>query len=170
MLLFMLFLTLMNKLLKNKNAVIAIGVAVIALVLLGAFLFLFNKPSTQNQNQDTSVLPTQIPIPTITAESIGLTLKIGVPGKTVIAAVVNTTGITALEYELSYTSKGNIPRGAIGQFDLTKKTVSKEITLGTCSDVCHYDQDATNIKIILKITKDDGKVYQSESSLSSVSQ
>ncbi|HYM65342.1 MAG TPA: hypothetical protein VES68_02565, partial [Candidatus Sulfotelmatobacter sp.] len=110
------------------------------------------------------------PVPTITAESIGLTLKAGAGGKTVIASVSNIEGITAIDYELSYTSKGNIPRGAIGQFDLTKKPVSKEITLGTCSDVCHYDQDVTNIKIVLKVTKDDGKVYQAESKLSSVSQ
>jgi len=113
-------------------------------------------------------LPTQIPVPTITAESIGLTLKAGFGGKTVIVTLSNTEGISSIDYELSYLSKGDIPRGALGQLDLTKKPVKKEITLGTCSDTCHYDEDVSNIKIVLKITKDDGKVYQSEKTLESV--
>jgi len=161
----MLFLTLMNKLLKNKPVVIAIGVVLVVLVLLiGLFLF-FNKSASNKSNQDQSAYPTQVPIPSISAESIGLTLKLGIPGQTVIATVANTQGISAIDYEFSYTAKGNIPRGVFGQFELTKKPVTKEIKLGTCSDKCHYDEDVTNIKIVLKVTKEDGKVYQSEASL-----
>jgi hypothetical protein len=154
----------MNKeLLKNRKVVVATGIVVLLLLFLG-FIFL-NGRNVNNQNQNANVLPTQIPIPTITADSIGLTLKMGTGGKTVIVALANTQGITAIEYELSYSSKGDIPRGAIGQLDLTKKPVKKEITLGTCSDTCHYDEGVTNIKIVLKITKDDGNVYQSEKTL-----
>ena len=166
----MLILSLMNDLLKNKVVLIVAGVIVLLVIVGGLFLFSSKKPAVNPDAQSVNALPTQVPIPTITADSIGLTLKAGLGGKTVIVAVSDISGISAIDYELSYTSKGNIPRGAIGQFDLTKKPVSKEITLGTCSDVCHYDQDVTNIKIILKVTKDDGKVYQAESSLSSVSQ
>lgn len=159
----------MNKeLLKNRKVIVAAGIVVLMLLFLG-FIVLGGKNTVQNQNtQDTSVLPTQIPIPTITADSIGLTLKAGLGGKTVIVALGNTEGISAVEYELSYTSKGDIPRGAIGQLDLTKKVVTKEITLGTCSDKCHYDEGVSNIKIILKITKSDGKVYQAQQSLASL--
>lgn len=158
----------MNKeLLKNRKVVIAGGIVVLLVLFLG-FLFLSNKSSNNQNNQDTSALPTQIPVPTITADSLGLTLKAGAGGKTVIVTLANVTGITAVEYELSYTSKGDIPRGAIGQLDLTKKPVSKEITLGTCSDKCHYDEEVSNIKIVLKITKDDGKVYQAEQALASL--
>ncbi len=157
----------MNKeLLKNRKVIVAGGIIVLLLLFVG-FLFLNGKISNQNQNQNANTLPTQIPIPTITADSIGLSLKMGTAGKTVIVSLENTEGITAVEYELSYTSKGDIPRGAIGQLDLTKKTVSKEITLGTCSDTCHYDEGVSNIKIVLKITKDDGNVYQSEKTLDS---
>lgn len=156
----------MKELLKNKKFVLAAGIVIILVIFLGLF-FLSDKSSTNQNNQDTTVLPTQIPVPTITADSLGLTLKMGVPGKTVIVALANAAGITAIEYELSYISKGDIPRGAIGQLDLTKKPVKKEITLGTCSDTCHYDEDVSNIKIVLRITKDDGKVYQAEQALSS---
>ena len=155
-----------KNLLKNRKVIIAVGIVLLALIL-GIFLFLSRNFSNQD-NQNTSVLPTQIPVPTITAESIGLTLKAGFGGKTVIVTLSNTEGISSIDYELSYLSKGDIPRGALGQLDLTKKPVKKEITLGTCSDTCHYDEDVSNIKIVLKITKDDGKVYQSEKTLESV--
>jgi len=155
-----------KNLLKNRKVIIAVGIVLLALIL-GIFLFLSRNFSNQD-NQNTSVLPTQIPVPTIIADSIGLTLKAGFGGKTVIVTLSNTEGISSIDYELSYLSKGDIPRGALGQLDLTKKPVKKEITLGTCSDTCHYDEDVSNIKIVLKITKDDGKVYQSEKTLESV--
>lgn len=157
----------MKELLKNKKLVLAVGIIVLLVIFLG-FLFLNNKSSNNQNSQDTGALPTQIPVPTITADLLGLTLKAGLGGKTVIVALTNVAGISAIEYELSYTSKGDIPRGAIGQLDLTKKPVSKEITLGTCSDKCHYDEGVSNIKIVLKITKDDGKVYQAEQVLPSL--
>lgn len=155
-----------NKLLKDKKVLIAGGIVVLLLLLVG-FIFLSGRKAT-DPNQNANALPTQIPIPTITADSIGLSLKPGVGGKTVIVSLTNVEGITAIEYELSYTSKGDIPRGAIGQLDLTKKPVKKEITLGTCSDTCHYDEGVTNIKIVLKITKEDGNIYQAEKTLDSV--
>jgi len=164
----MLVLTKMNKLLKNKIVLIVLGIIVLVLVLGGIFLFVFQKSSAQSQNQDAiNVIPTQIPIPSITADSLGLTLTVGVPGQTVIASITNTQGVQSIEYEFSYIAKGNITRGTFGKIDVTKTPAKSEITLGTCSDVCHYDQDVTNIKIVLKITKTDGKVYQSQAILAS---
>jgi hypothetical protein len=157
----------MNKeLLKNKKVVIAGGIVVLILLFLGFILLNGNKGNKLSENPN--AMPTQIPIPTITAEELGLTLEAGPAGKTVIVAITNKEGISGIEYELSYTSKGDIPRGAIGQLDITKSKVSKEITLGTCSDTCHYDEGVTNIKIVLKITKEDGNVYQAEKTLDSI--
>lgn len=157
----------MKDLLKDKRVLI-VGVVVLLLVVVGAFFVLNRNAVTPDQN--TSVLPTQIPIPSISAESIGLSLEAGAGGRTVIATVENTQGIAAIEYELSYLSKGDIPRGALGTFDLTRKPARKEITLGTCSDTCHYDTEVSDLKLLLKITKDDGKVYQAQASLESVSE
>lgn len=167
----------MNKLLKNKTLLIASGVALIVIaVLLGVFLFL--SKSTGNQvDQSVTAYPTQVPIPSIAADALGLTLKDGTPGQTVIATITKTEGISSVEYEMDYVAKNptlnstdRIPRQVIGSFDVTKMPFTKEIKLGTCSDVCHYDQDITDVKIVLKITKADGKIYQSEAKLSSVSQ
>ena len=78
--------------------------------------------------------------------------------------IIKNSGI---DYELSYMSKGDIPRGAIGNIAIKQpgKLVKQEIPLGTCSDVCHYDQDVSNIKLILKVTKTDGTTSQVEKSL-----
>jgi hypothetical protein len=124
-----------------------------------------NIASNSTQPVNNNVLPSEVPIPTITAEDLGLTLEAGPAKRTVILTVAKTEGISAIEYELSYTAKDDIPRGAIGSLDLKKKPVSKEITLGTCSDVCHYDTDVKDIKIVLKITKEDGSVFSSTATL-----
>jgi len=133
---------------KNKFVLLGGGILLIV-VLFGGLIFFRGSQGQNGANSD--VFPTEIPIPTIIPEE-------GKPGKTVILTVKNTEGISAIEYELSYSAKDDIPRGAIGSLDLKKKPATKEITLGTCSDVCHYDEDVSNVKIVLKITKDDGTV------------
>ncbi|HKC14616.1 MAG TPA: hypothetical protein VKC89_01470 [Patescibacteria group bacterium] len=144
----------------NKKLIIG-GLA--AIILLVGGLVLFTNKSTP---QTTSTVQEQS-VPTISADEIGLTLKPGSDGHRVVMAVAKTDGISSLDYELSYTAKGNLPRGAIGHIDVKSgKSVSQEIYLGTCSDVCHPDSDVTNIKLILKVTKTDGKVYQAEAKTS----
>lgn len=130
-------------------------------LLVGGLVFLANK---SNKQGNTSQLQEQT-IPSISSSEIGLTLKPGSDNQRVVMEVSKTDGIKALDYELSYTAKGDIPRGALGHIDVTGgKPVSKELYLGTCSDVCHPDSDVHNIKVVVKVTKTDGKVYQSEAS------
>ncbi len=111
--------------------------------------------------------PVEEKISTMKPEDIGLTLTASADNKKVVLEVANTKGISGLDYELSYTSKGDIPRGVIGHIDIkvAGKAVTQDITLGTCSDVCHYDQDVSNIKLILKVAKTDGTTGQVEKSL-----
>lgn len=156
----------MKQLFKDKR-IVAVGAVVLIVLVLVGLVFISGR-SANKTDQNTNATPTEIPIPTISAESIGLTLALGRAGQTVIVTVDNPEGITAIEYELSYLAEGDLPRGAIGELDVTKKPVRKEITLGTCSDVCHYDKNVTDIKIILKVTKEDGKVYQAEQALESI--
>ncbi|MCL4353753.1 hypothetical protein M1615_04835 [Patescibacteria group bacterium] len=157
----------MKELLKEKKVIIAGAVILVLVIAVGAFILFKGQKAPQSQaDQGVQALPTQAPIPTITADSIGLSLKVGTPGKTVIASIANPQGISNIEYEFSYTSKGGIPRGTFGQIPLTSP-YQAVITLGTCSDVCHYDTDISNIKIVLKITKTDGSIFQSETTLAS---
>ncbi len=146
----------------NKRILIILGGLVI-LLAGGYFLFFANntnKQATTPQIQEEN-------IPTISAEEIGLTLKPGSDGHRVVMQVAKTDDINSLDYELSYTAKGNIPRGVIGHVDVkTGEKVSREIYLGTCSDVCHPDSEVSNIKLIVKVNKSDGKVYQTQTTTS----
>ena len=158
----------MNNLLKNRNAVIAIIVAVVLLVLVVGFLIFSGKSANQPQNQ--AALPTQVPIPTLAPESIGLTLAESADMHKVNMKIANTTDITSVDYQLSYNAQVSgqpVPRGTIGHADVKThgQAISQDMVLGTCSDVCHYDIGITDIKIIVKVSKSDGKVYQVEKSL-----
>jgi len=148
-----------------KNQKVIIGIVAVLLILVGGyFLFFSNKT-----NRETAVTEPEVPeetILTLLPEEIGLTLTAIDNNRKVLMEITKTSGLSSLEYELSYTSKGDIPRGVLGTIDIkSNKPIKHEIVLGTCSDVCHYDQDVSNIKVILKVTKSDNKVYQSEKTL-----
>lgn len=148
---------------KNRNLIIGIVLAV--LLLGGGFYFLSQKKAPETE---TAVFgPTEAPVLSLTPEDIGLTLTSTIGNRKVILGVSKTQDIASLDYELSYLSKGDIPRGAIGHVDITTKgaPISKEIILGTCSDTCHYDEGVTSVTVLLKITKTDDKIYQVEKTL-----
>jgi len=148
---------------KNKNLIIYIVVGVIVLIVVGFLVFSAGKKAPAPIVQ----VPSEDIILMMTPEEIGLFLTASGDNKKVIFEIVNTKDISGIDYELSYTSKGDIPRGAIGHIDIKQagKKVLQEIPLGTCSDVCHYDQDVSDIKLILKVAKTDGTVSQVEKSL-----
>ncbi len=148
---------------KNKNLIIFLVVGLIILVGAGVMLLSSNKKAPVQIEQ----IPQEEKITTMKPEDVGLTLTASSGNKKVILEVANTKDISGLDYELSYTSKGNIPRGVIGHIDIkvAGKPATQEITLGTCSDVCHYDQDVSNIKLILKVVKTDGTTSKVEKSL-----
>lgn len=147
---------------KNKNLLIGTLILVVILILGGVFL-VFNKKSAPSQTANIE----EQTVETLKPEEIGLILERSADGNKVIMEISNTQDITAVEYELSYLSTGDIPRGAIGQAMVKSpgQVIKQEITLGTCSDVCHYDKDVSDIKLIVKVTKTDGKVYQIEKTL-----
>lgn len=148
---------------KNKNLIVVLVIGLIVLVGGGFFILSSRKPAPA----PAVVVPSEETVSVLKPEDIGLSLTSSIDNKKVILEVVNTTDISGLDYELSYTSKGDIPRGVIGHIDVKVpgKSVTQEITLGTCSDVCHYDQDVSNIKLILKVVKTDGSTSQVEKSL-----
>jgi len=149
---------------KNKNLVIVLAIGLIILVG-GGFLIMSKSKKTAPVQVDQT--PLEEKIMTIKPEDIGLTLSASADNRKVIFEVSNTDNIAGLDYELSYTSKGDIPRGIIGHIDVkvAGKPVTQEIVLGTCSDVCHYDQDVSDIKLIVKVAKTDGSVSKVEKSL-----
>jgi hypothetical protein len=151
----------MSNLLKNnRNLVISLVVGLIVLVVAGSLMLLTGKksePIVEEVFQEEQ-------ISMMKPEDIGLSLRATSGNRKLILEIENTEGISGVDYELSYISKGDIPRGVIGYIDIKmdSEPVTQEITLGTCSDVCHYDEDISDIKLILKVAKVDGSTAQIE--------
>lgn len=148
----------------NRNLVIG----ALALVLIGAAFYYFftNKPKIEeNLTQQEEI------VPTITPQDLGLTFTARADKKAVLFSMRNPGDIALVEYHISYTKQVNdeqVPEGLIGE---VRPKVGASIAidyreLGTCSaKVCRYDKVVSDVKLTLKISKTDGKIYQAESSL-----
>ena len=148
---------------NNKKLIVIVAVGLVVLVG-GGFLVMSGSKKTEPVVEQA---PVEEQVSMIKPEDIGLTLTASADNRKVILEVKNTEGLSGLDYELSYTSKGDIPRGVIGHIDIKQegKPVKQEIILGTCSDVCHYDEDVSDIKLILKVAKTDNTTSQVEKTL-----
>ncbi len=155
---------------KNKMMVIAVVIVAVLLVGGGTYMLLGKKQtpsSTSNipdQTQQTATVPTLAP------SDIGMSLAVTRNGESVTMTVTKLDGITALDYEVTYTANSNgnqVPRGVIGHIDVKpgQSQINQEVVLGTCSDVCHYDKVVSPVKFGVKVTKSDGKVYEVDQSI-----
>ncbi len=153
---------------KNKMLVIGVVVVAVALIGGGAYMLLGKQqaPSTANvpSTQQTANVPSLAP------SDIGMSLAVTRNGESVTMTVAKLDGITALDYEVTYTASSNgnnVPRGVIGHIDVKpgQSTINQEVVLGTCSDVCHYDNVVSPVKFSVKVTKSDGKVYEVDQSI-----
>lgn len=161
--------------LKNRNVQIALGVVLLVLVGLGGFYFFANKPVEEPEEQASETL-----VKTISPEEIGLTMEATPDKKKIKFAIAKAKGIESIEYEIVYEadstaqekSEGGEPRvqrGITGEADVpsgASKYESEELDLGSCSrNVCRYDTGVSHVDITLKLTKDDGNIYNVEDSL-----
>jgi hypothetical protein len=158
------------QMLKDKKVVIAVVVVLLLILGGGGYYFLGMKSakSVQSMPSEDDTMNVQTLVP----ESIGLDFKFRADGKAGKIVVGNVKDIKTIEYQLSYQKNQegeDVPEGLIGDIDMTKAAGGKVETdyreFGTCSSGhCRYDNVTSPIKVTLKITKDDGKVYQSEKS------
>lgn len=152
---------------RDKLIIIAGGVLLIFLIIGGYYFFLAKKPYPQVSTP----VPEQAEevISTISPNDLGLTFVARNDGKAVKFEITNAKDIEMVDYEISYLTEGEIPRGVIG--NITKKEGEETIAidyevLGSCSSgKCKYDTGVNSVKLVLKITKTDGKVYQAEKTL-----
>ncbi|MDP3988454.1 MAG: hypothetical protein Q8P80_04925 [Candidatus Levybacteria bacterium] len=150
--------------LKNKILIIVLAVVVLG----GGGLFVFSQSKSSSKQVSTPTLAAEEVVPTILPADLDFTITVREDKKAIKFQVGNIKDIESVDYEVSYLAKGNIPRGAIGHADVKPgdtKIETKYIDLGTCSSGrCKYDEGVTSVKVILKITKKDGKVFQAEQS------
>lgn len=163
----------------KNNKVLLVGVVIVVLLLLGGgFLVLSSKrptslPITQDEELQT--------IEKLSPADIGLSLVPSYGNKRVKVVVSKSEDIKSLAYDISYEADipaselaageqgGQVERGFSDEVTLAGQKSSyesKEFDLGSCSkNVCRYDTGVTEIKILMKVTKMDGKVYQVEDSV-----
>lgn len=148
---------------KNKKILIIV-IAVVVLVVAGVSVYVLTQSKQSGEVIEEEIVQE---IPKIDASEIGLSLEKGADGNRVIMTITETEDLTAVDYELSYLAEEDIPRGTIGHIDVEKpgEVIEQEMILGTCSDVCHYDEGVAKVDLLVKITKTDEKVYQIEESL-----
>lgn len=150
---------------RNKNLLL-IAIVVIAVLLVGGWFVARQRGGQEGTPEELFVDES---IEEISAEELGLTLSARADKKAVKFEITNTKDISAVDYELSYLAKGDIPRGVIGSITVVpgeKKIISDYLDLGSCSaSVCKYDEGVTFVKLIVKITKTDGKLLQASKEL-----
>ncbi len=160
-------LILVQKYLKDKRVLIAAGVAVLALVLIIVGVVMLTKGPASSPNAPQGAVPTEVPVLSLQPGDIGLTLVEAANMQTATMTITKTDDIASVDYQLSYNaivSGQSIPRGTIGHVDVKNpgQTITQKMVFGTCSDVCHYDAGITQVQLIVKVTKTDGKIYQVE--------
>lgn len=155
----------MNINFKDRQVQIAAGI--ILLVLIGGFFMmsqLQNRKNTTGSQEE--VLPETEIFPTVDA-SVQVEITADSKKQEVSLSIANIpAGTESIEYELSYTTIGNLPKGVIGTIDVVGKSsiVKDEITLGTCSSgACVYDKGVKSIDVSLRFDgKYGSKVFQKE--------
>lgn len=153
-----------------KNKTVLIGVlALIVLLLIGGYLLFFAKQAAPPR----SPLPAQEEetVETVLPQDIGLEFTLR-PDMKAAKFTMQAQGITSVEYQISYTKEVNgeeVPEALIGE---ARPTTGNDVIgidyreFGTCSaKVCRYDRVVSDVTLILKITKTDGKILQAETTL-----
>ncbi len=152
---------------KDKRAIIAI--IVIVLVIGGGALYFLAKKTPPKPQQTTQQQSADDIVLTMTPEDLGLTTTIRDDKKAMKFQMTNIKNIQLVEYQMSYTKEINgeqVPEGLIGEVKINPGDSTAGIAyreFGTCSSGrCRYDKVVSSIKLTLKVTKTDGKVYQVE--------
>lgn len=151
---------------QDKRVLIVAAVIILLIVgFVGSRLFLGSSDDERVQTTE-ETLPEVEVLPTVDS-SVKVSIEPDSLKREVILAIDNIPpGTKSIDYELSYTAEGDIPKGVIGTFNLKagQTAVEREITLGTCSSgACVYDEDVETINLSLKFTGPEGSsIFEKE--------
>lgn len=154
--------------LKQNKPLLGV-VLIIALGILISGLYFLAPKNKSNLNNPTSSFDEQIE--TISPKEIGLEVTVRSDNRAIMFEITKPDGIKHVEYQITYTKDldgEEVSEGIFGEMNIAEDGITKTDfrEFGTCSSGrCRYDQGVRDVKIILKITKDDGKVYSAEKSV-----
>lgn len=154
----------MNQLsfLKNRKLIAAVAVFLI-LIALGGVFFLAKKqtaPVSPGEVIEESGLPQLLP------EDIGMEVTVRADGNALMFKLTKAKDIERVEYTIEYEKEiegETVPEGIFGEMNIGQdgRTDTDYREFGTCSSgVCRYDKVVSDVTIVLKVTKKDGKDYE----------
>ena len=160
----------------DKKVVIGVVIAVAVLLIGGGFFFLSSRNATP---EDETSFEEEV-LPKIDAEDLGVEIIPSTDMKYIQFKLTKLDGIKHIEWEFTYDAVapdtgdgggGMVTQGFGGEADIDASQaefVSEKRELGTCSTggKCRFDTGIEIINLIIKVTKDDGKVYQADASKS----
>lgn len=149
---------------EKKILIILVLVSGLILFWVGIKIKGRGKETIKKEEKKQKILLQEETIPTISPDVlISLT---SIDKKEVILTIENIpSGTQIIDYELSYLTGDNLPKGVIGSIEITNQSkVQRKITLGTCSSgSCVYDQGVEKIEVNLKFSGSYGeRIFQKE--------
>lgn len=156
-------MTSIKNLFQNKKLLAVIG-AFLVLVVLGGIFFLTQKQSVSVSDEDE--ITEDSGLPKLTPEDIGMVVTVRADGKALMFKLTKASDIERVEYTIEYEKEiegETVPEGIFGEMNIGQdgRTDTDYREFGTCSSgVCRYDEVVSDVTIMLKITKKDGKDYE----------
>jgi hypothetical protein len=151
---------------KNKNKIVISVVFVLALLLVVVFV-LSRKGNDDTDTERGGTLPQGVKVLPIDA-SVKVSVSKTDDGKNVILSIKNVPDhYETIEYEFSYDTVDQIPRGVLGSIEVDSSNIEEEIPLGSCStNVCTYDEGVEKVRVALKFESPKGnRVFDKEFNL-----
>ena len=149
--------------LKNKKVIAAIAVFLI-LIIAGGVLFLLKNQSSSGSSTDDLIATSDLP--ELSPEEIGMVVTVRKDKKALMFELTKADDIARVEYTIEYEKEldgETVPEGIFGEMNIGEDGITKTDfrEFGTCSaGRCRYDNVISDITIVLKVTKKDGKEYQ----------
>lgn len=155
--------TQLNKL-KNKKLLSAAAVFLVLGVIGGVFFL--NRHQNPPTTEENSLIESNLPV--LSPEEIGMVVTVRKDKKALMFELTKADDIKKVEYTIEYEKEidgETVPEGIFGEMNIAEDGITKTDfrEFGTCSaGKCRYDNVVSDIKIVLKVTKNDGKDYQVE--------
>lgn len=139
--------------------------AVFFVLIVAGGVFLLSR----NQSEDTGdggVTIEDSGLPNLDPEDIGMEVTVRADKKAIMFELTKADDIKRVEYTIEYEKEiegETVPEGIFGEMNIASDGITKTDfrEFGTCSSGrCRYDNVVSDITIVLKVTKKDGKDYE----------
>lgn len=153
-----------NKL-KNKKILGVIAVFVI-LILVGGGFFLIKSNNSSSDSASPDDQFASEDLPSLSPEDIGMIVTVRKDNKALMFELTKADDIKHVEYTIEYNKDidgETVPEGIFGVMNISEDGITKTDfrEFGTCSaGKCRYDNVNSDVTIVLKVTKKDGRDYQ----------